>query len=237
MSYEIEVVLVDVGNTSTKSAEVVEGKIVNEKRWDDIGELDGYYADDIAFCVCNTGKKELTLQKRRSMVVDKDAPLGLKLDYHTPETLGSDRIAAAVGCYELFPNQNSLLIDFGTCITMDVISKEGEFKGGVIAPGLKMRMHSMSKFTANLPDISNEWESLEKNLLGKSTKECLQSGSYFGIIHEINGLKSQLASEFTSLNVILSGGDAHYFESKVKAHIFAGSKIVLTGLYRIWKNQ
>ena len=98
-------------------------------------------------------------------------------------------------------------------------------------------MQSMAVSTANLPDISEEWEKIGQNFLGKSTKECLNSGSYLGIINEINGFKSKLEAEFTSLNVILSGGDAHHFESNIKAHIFAGSKIVLTGLYRIWKNQ
>ena len=237
MSHEIEVVLVDVGNTSIKAAEVINGSIVNERRWKKLLEIDEYYADEIAFCVCNTGKKEVIFRKRRALMVNRKAPLGISLNYKTPETLGADRIAAAVGCYDLFPGKNTLLVDLGTCMTMDFISKDGVFEGGAISPGLKMRMRSMAFSTANLPDISGEWEHFERNPLGKSTKECLQSGSYYGIIHEINGFKSRLEAEFTSLNVILSGGDAHHFESKVKAHIFAGSKIVLTGLYRIWKNK
>lgn len=237
MSHEIEVLLVDVGNTSIKTAEVVDGQIMEEKRWASLEVLNSSYARTVPFCICNSGKKELLLSGRRIVEVNYASPLRLTLDYRTPETLGADRIAAAVGCYELFPKQNSLLIDLGTCMTMDFISSDGIFRGGAISPGLKMRMNAMALSTANLPDISQEWEELEKNMLGKSTKECLQSGSYFGIIHEINGFKSQLETEFTSLNVILSGGDAHHFESKVKAYIFAGSKIVLTGLYRIWKNQ
>jgi len=237
MSQDIEVVLVDAGNTSIKSAEVVSENIVHERRWKSIPELDKHYANEIPFCICSTNKQELSLEKRKVQLVNNNAPIGLGLDYKTPETLGADRIAAAVGCYDLFPNQNSLLIDFGTCMTMDFISDTGIFRGGVISPGLKMRMRAMAKFTANLPDISKEWEALDETLLGKSTKECLQNGSYFGIIHEINGFRSRLESEFAPLNVVLSGGDAYHFASKIKAHIYTDSKIVLNGLYRIWKNQ
>lgn len=237
MSQELEVVLVDVGNTHIKSAEVVKGDIMNERHWKNLPDLERSYLSSIPFCVCNTGAKTLSFGDRAVHHVSNKSSLPIHLNYKTTETLGADRIAAAVGCMELFPKQNSLLIDLGTCMTLDFISKDGVFEGGVISPGLKMRMKSMARSTANLPDISEEWEDFDKNLIGKSTKECLNSGSYFGIINEINGVIGGLRAEFTSLNVILTGGDAIHFESKVKAHIFAGSKIVLTGLYRIWKNQ
>ena len=237
MNHQVEVVLVDIGNTSIKTAEVVGERIINEKRWKSVEELNSSYDTGVPFCACVTGEKTLEFGLRQVENISHTSKLSMVLNYETPETLGADRIAAAVGCLELFPDQNSLLVDLGTCMTMDVIREDGVFEGGIIAPGLKMRMHSMAKSTANLPDISNEWESLNKTVVGKSTKECLQGGSYFGILNEINGFIAALKPEFTSLNVILTGGDAHHFESKIKAHIFAGSKIVLTGLYRIWKNQ
>ncbi len=237
MSSKPDVVLIDLGNTKIKSAEVFEGKIGNEQKCMSINELDLFYPKETPFCICNTGGKKVDFPAREIFFINYQTKLPITLNFKTPKTLGSDRIAGAVGCMDLFPNQNCLLIDMGTCVTMDFVSKEGVFEGGIISPGLKMRMRAMAESTATLPDISGEWNRVEESLLGKSTKECLLSGSYFGILHEINSVISKFEQEFTTINVILSGGDAKYFESKVKAHIFVGSKIVLNGMYRIWKNR
>ncbi|MBC6400965.1 MAG: type III pantothenate kinase [Ekhidna sp.] len=237
MNKKIEVLLIDIGNTCVKSAEVINKRIESEKKWNSLSDLKETYQPDVPFCICNTGKRKLDFGNRPVWIVSHKSRIPLSLDYKTPETLGPDRIAAAVGCFELFPGLNSLLIDIGTCVTIDFISKKGIFEGGIISPGLKMRMKSMAESTANLPDISDEWGDIERSKIGKTTKECILQGSYFGIIREINEVIATFKREFTSINVILSGGDANHFESHIKAHIFAGSKMVLKGLYRIWKNQ
>jgi len=237
MGREIDVILIDIGNTGIKSAEVIRQNIQSERRWSSFGNLKEHYHPDVPFCICNTGKKVLDLDNRPIHIVSHKSKLPLSFNYKTLEALGPDRIAAAVGCFELFPNLNSLLIDLGTCVTIDFISKKGVFEGGIISPGLRMRMRSMADSTANLPDISNDWAEVGRRSIGKTTRECMLNGSYFGIVREINEIIAEFEQEFTSINVILSGGDAHHFESNIKAHIFAGSKIVLKGLYRIWKNQ
>ena len=234
MEGKIEVILVDIGNTLIKTAEATKGHLGKINTWKSLEELYQAYSPEIPFMTCST--RSVSSVRSNWTVLDFKTPLPIKLDYETPETLGSDRIAAAVGAYDLFPNTNSLVVDMGTCMTMDLISEDGIFNGGVISPGLGMRMKAMSEFTANLPDISQDWEMLEDKYIGKSTKECMLAGAYGGMIHEIEGLLHRLNEDFTSINVILSGGDAHHFESKLKAHIFAGSKIVLMGLYRIWKD-
>lgn len=231
----IEVILVDLGNTRVKSAEVVDGALINFKSWDSFNDLTNEYPDDLPKMICNTSQE--TIQGINVTALTHETHLPINLDYQTPQTLGADRIAAAVGAYDLFPNQNSLIIDMGTCITMDAISKDGIFRGGIISPGLTMRMRAMSHYTANLPDISHEWQNLNNKLLGTSTKECLLAGAYGGVLHEIKGFLDEIREDFTTINVILCGGDAHHFESRLKAHIFAGSKIVLMGLYRIWIEQ
>lgn len=236
MTEKIEVILVDIGNTNIKSAEVADGVIGDTNTWSSMEELHTFYPAEVPFMICHTGKFSYSNKSSRQVkILEFGTPVPISLDYHTPETLGPDRIAAAVGAYELFPNVNSLIIDLGTCMTIDFISAEGVFGGGIISPGLKMRMKAMSSFTSNLPDISDEWMNIENNVIGKSTKECLLSGSYQGLLHEINGVIREFEKNFTTINVILSGGDAHFFESNLKARIFAGSKIVQTGLYRIWK--
>ena len=172
-----------------------------------------------------------------TIVLDYKTPLPIQLDYDTPETLGPDRIALAVGANTLFPKQNNLIIDVGTCVTLDVVDEERVFRGGIIAPGLTTRMKAMSYYTSSLPDISNDWASIPAKVLGKSTKESLLAGSLNGLTHELKATIETIKEDFASINIILTGGDAKYFESRIKAHIFAGSKIVEIGLYRIWKHQ
>ena len=238
MAEKIEVILVDVGNTSVKTTEVINGEFVNTKVWK--GELLSIiqHYGSLPLMVSSVKKIDKRIVTKKNIIsLSHLSKLPIELDYKTPETLGADRIAAAVGAMEMFPDQNNVIIDLGTCMTIDLVEKEGVFRGGVIAPGLRMRMKAMSHFTDRLPDISAEWEKIMSGELGRSTKECLFSGSFWGIVHEINGVLQTMNKDFTSLNTIITGGDAHYFESKLKAHIFAGSKIVQKGLYRIWKYQ
>lgn len=238
MGEKIEVILLDIGNTRIKSIEVINGVFQDQKTWKNIETFNKYYPSDIPIMISAVGKFDRTLFNQTQVIIlDYKSRLPILLDYKTPETLGSDRIAAAVGAFALYPDRDNLIIDIGTCITIDFLDKEAKFQGGIISPGLKMRMKAMSNYTSRLPDISNTWESIEKNYTGKSTKECLVSGSYYGIIHELNGTINAFTKDFTSINVILTGGDAHFFESKLKATIFAGSKIVEIGLYEIWKNN
>lgn len=166
-------------------------------------------------------------------ILTRTTPLPLAIDYATPETLGMDRLAAAAGACYLHPGKNILVIDAGSCITYDLVDCTGTFRGGIIAPGLKMRMRSMAHFTRQLPDISGDWEKLTIGLVGKSTKDCLANGAYEGQLHEIEGFISRFRKEYTDLVVMLTGGDADHFESRLKEPIFADSNLVLTGLNRI----
>ena len=237
MSEKIEVILLDVGNSSVKSSLVINNEIVSPQTFSSLSEVDKQYPE-IPFVVSSVRKLPEEMKNRRNTIfLSHKTDLPIELDYETPETLGADRIAAAVGAFDLFPERNNLIIDLGTCVTIDLVDSEGVYRGGVIAPGLKMRMKAMSAYTDQLPDISSEWYNIKERIMGKTTKECMLNGSYQSIIHEINGVLKTLEKNFTSLNMILSGGDADFFESKLKAHIFAGSKIVQRGLYRIWKHH
>ena len=237
MSEKLEVILVDIGNSSIKTTEVNNGDFADTKTWANIGEVLEQYQGSPMMISSVRKIAPNTFDGLNVTLLSHQTKLPIEVDYKTPETLGADRIAAAVGAAELFPNKDNLVVDLGTCMTIDLLDREGVFHGGIIAPGLTMRMKSMAHFTDQLPDISKEWRQISSGELGKSTKECLLSGSYWGIIHEINGVIRTLETDFTSLNTILTGGDAHFFESNLKAHIFAGSKIVQKGLYRIWKYQ
>lgn len=156
-------------------------------------------------------------------------PLPIKKDYETPQTLGSDRIAGAVGANFLYPTQNVLIIDMGTAIKYDYVSADATFQGGIISPGKRIRFEALHTFTKRLPLV----EAKEiPDLIGKSTISCIQSGVINGIIAEVNGMIENY-KKLGNIQVILCGGDAPFFESQIKKPTFALSNLVLIGLNRI----
>ncbi len=157
-------------------------------------------------------------------------PLPITYDYHTPETLGVDRLAAAVGANYLYPDRDVLVIDMGTCITYDLVDRQAVFQGGIISPGLAMRFRAMHEFTLRLPLYSRI---SAPPLLGKSTKQAMESGAINGMIAEIEGIIDQYRHISETLCVVICGGDASYFESNLKQPIFAVPELVLIGLNRI----
>jgi type III pantothenate kinase len=163
--------------------------------------------------------------------LNHNTPIPLVNRYRTPETLGYDRIAAAVGAYTIFPGNTVLVIDAGTAITCDVVTSAGEYMGGNISPGLEMRFRSLNKFTSRLPLLERPEE--QPPLVGTSTREAIQAGVVNGILFEMQGLIDALRMDHPKLQVVLTGGDAKYFEGKLKNGIFVDLNLNLIGLNRI----
>jgi len=150
--------------------------------------------------------------------------------YDTPETLGADRIAAAIGARVVFPENNAMIIDLGTCITYDLVDIEDNFHGGIISPGVRMRFTAMNTFTKRLPLLEPTEAPI---ILGKSTAHAMQSGVMNGITAEINGFIEEYNQLLTKINVILCGGDATFFANRIKYPNFVIPELVLIGLNRI----
>ena len=165
----------------------------------------------------------------QKLLLDPTTALPIQNNYDTPHTLGADRLAAAVGAHFLFPKQHCLIIDMGTAIKYDYVSKAGVFEGGIISPGMKIRFQALHTFTKRLPLL--EAEGIPP-LIGKSTKGCIQSGVVNGIIQEANGLMAEYKKK-RPCKVILSGGDATFFEMSLKKPTFVIPEIVLIGLNQI----
>lgn len=164
--------------------------------------------------------------------LDHKLPIPISNDYATPKTLGKDRLAAAVGAHAIFPSQNCLVIDAGTCITLDVIDEKGHFLGGSIAPGLNMRLSAMHHFTSALPKVlSRDFE----GMIGKNTEESMLVGALNACAIEIDGIIDYFNNEYTELKVLFTGGSTSFFEKKLKNQIFARPNLVLTGLHQILK--
>ena len=158
--------------------------------------------------------------------------LPIRIKYATPETLGTDRIANAVGATVLYPNRNVLSLIAGTCLVADFVNENGEYLGGSISPGMRMRFQALSQFTARLPLI--EPENIDF-FIGDSTENSILSGVINGITQEINGIIHQYSQHYSHLKVILSGGDAELLQKSIKKRIFAAQNPILVGLHKILK--
>lgn len=165
-----------------------------------------------------------------TIVLDHQTPLPLKINYQSPATLGVDRIAAATGSTVLFKGGNNLVIDIGTCITYDMVDSDSVYHGGGISPGVDMRLKAMHKFTSGLPLVAVKGM---PELIGKTTRECMLSGVIHGTVAELEGIILRYRQFFEQLNIIICGGGAIFFESKIKDDIFAVPNLVLVGLNHI----
>lgn len=170
------------------------------------------------------------INHKNVVILKHTLPLPIENLYETPATLGVDRLAGVCGAQQSFPSQNCLVIDAGTCITYDFLSRDGKYFGGGISPGLSMRFQAVHTFTVKLPLVASQ-ENIE--LIGSNTVKSIQSGVVHGMIAEIDGIIQQYESKFPELKVILCGGDTPFFENKLKAAIFASPELVLIGLNSI----
>lgn len=172
----------------------------------------------------------------KTVRLQTDTPLPIKNRYRTPETLGPDRLAAAVGAYAQFGGANCLIIDAGSCITLDLLI-EGAFEGGSISPGLDMRLDAMHRFTDGLPRPAAKrlpgGETGDSIRLGKTTEEALLLGALQGALLEIEGFIASAERQYGPLKVLLTGGDASFLADKLKREIFVLPNLVLRGLNEI----
>lgn len=149
--------------------------------------------------------------------------------YTTPETLGADRIAAVAGAKKRFPNQNSLVITAGSCITYNIINAKGVFLGGAISPGVRMRFEALQHFTAKLPLVNMDPKA-DVQWIGNDTKTSIETGVYRAVLNEIEGFIRQFEADFENLNILICGGDAPFLVSHLKNNIFATPSLILEGL-------
>jgi type III pantothenate kinase len=162
--------------------------------------------------------------------LDSQTPVPIENLYQTKETLGKDRLAAIVGANFLYPDKDLLVIDAGSAITFDFINAQGQYFGGNIAPGLSMRFRALHEYTSKLPLQSQE-EGIP--LLGRNTKEAIIAGVQNSIVFETDAYIETIKGIHPGLISLLTGGDAKFFDNKLKNSIFVVSNLVHIGLNRI----
>ena len=232
----VKYLAIDMGNTTVKAGIFEDVRLENVKRFRSVDELMAEVQDYrerpvIVASVTHTPAEvaEIFSNFTRKIILTSETPVPLGSAYESPETLGYDRLAAAVGANARFPNQNCLIVDIGTAIKYDLVSAENRFMGGIISPGREMRFRALHTFTKKLPLV----EATETpDLVGTHTEACIKSGVMNGIAAELNGI---IASYRESCNpvVLLCGGDALHFETQIKYPTFATPNLVLEGLIRI----
>ena len=158
-------------------------------------------------------------------------PVPLENLYATPLTLGADRLAAAVAANAMQPGRDILIVDIGTCITVDIVSG-GSYLGGNISPGPAMRFMSLNEHTARLPLVCRRG-----NLpaFGSDTETAIRCGVIHGIQYEIEGYIRHFMDKYPGLFVYLTGGVHLDLQFSEKFPIFADDFLVPKGLNEILK--
>jgi type III pantothenate kinase len=177
--------------------------------------------------------KYLQLKSKQLLTLDKDTKLPLTVKYKTPETLGKDRLALAVGASARYPGKDVLNISIGTCITYNFVNAKAVFLGGAISPGLHMRLRAMHEFTAGLPLIN--LDESNHSLIGSNTADAMASGIVNGAVFEIEGYVNELRKKHKNCAVILSGGDSRYVAEKLNIETEIEPDLALIGLNIILK--
>lgn len=161
---------------------------------------------------------------------------GLKLPFEVssdlPLSLGPDRICLLAGATEIFPETTGIcILAFGSALTVNLLLPGHVFAGGSISPGLKMRFRALHEFTGKLPLVYPEGTMGFPSL---NTEESIRTGVMEGLLHEAEGYIQACAHRCGNEPlIILSGGDALYFENRLKKPNFVIPDLVLQGLYRL----
>lgn len=235
-------IIFDIGNSSYKIAIFADKEIVFRTRLevidtDILGDILSKYFPSKAIISSTRPIPEYLTETLVAHDVDvtlfsKDT-LPFKIDYNTPETLGSDRVAAIAGGRVLFPHTDLLVIDSGTAITFDYLTDD-TFQGGNISLGIRTRFKALNHYTAHLPLVSIPQV---VNSPGKSTTEAIEAGVIFGVLFEINEYIRTFLKSYTNGKVILTGGDGEYLKDKLGNDIVYVPDVVMVGLNNILEND
>lgn len=231
--------VIDEGNTRTKTA-LFEGETLIHIRtfecaFDEI-DIQELSHSSCECCIVSSVKNSKSHfdtflnQFKIGIYLDAQTPIPISNLYKSKDTLGNDRLAAAVGAWDQARHKNILVIDAGTAITYEYLTEAHEYLGGSISPGMALRFEILNKGTSNLPNVS---KSEKINMIGTNTVEAIQAGVIKGICHEIDGVIDQFLATYINTSVIGTGGDINFFDKNLKNSIFVLPNLVLNGLNRI----
>jgi type III pantothenate kinase len=175
----------------------------------------------------------VTYLRRQPLEVTSQTKLGIINRYKKPEEVGADRLVNAVAVHSLYKTP-VIVVDFGTATTFDCVSSKGDYLGGAICPGLEIAAEGLATRTAKLPRVT--FETAPPRALGKTTKESLQSGLFWGYIGLVEGLMQRLAKEMGGQpRRVATGGLSSLIGPHLKPPIKIIPELTLQGLQQIWQ--
>jgi len=231
--------ILDFGNTCIKAAVFKGRELTLRKVFESEGELlkEQSLYKNIKHCIIGSvtdqHREFISAHQNDFKIIEFTAQSKVPLRnlYQSVSTLGSDRLAASVGAWTLYPNANVLVIDAGTCLKFNFTSAANEYLGGAISPGLQMRFRALEHFTGKLPLI-NVKSDFDK-LIGRSTEESILSGVINGILAEAEAGIEAYRKLYPDIKIVITGGDAPFFVNRLKNSIFANQNLVPMGLNEV----
>lgn len=252
------ILVIDIGNTHTVFG-IIDGLEVKE-HWritsslvrteDEIGillknyfEHSGFEFSDIdGVCISSVvpdlSKAYLWMSEKYfhkdALLIDSSLDLGLKIKYKDPKTVGADRLCNAVAGIHKY-GKPLIILDFGTATTFDCIDKDGNYAGGVIAPGIETSISSLHKRAAKLPLVELK---IPDSVIGLTTEESIQIGILRGTIHVVEGLVNDIKKELGSAcKVIATGGLAKVISKETEIIDTVDSFLSLYGSALIYQKN
>lgn len=236
----------DIGNTNTSIAVSGGGRI--KKRYfirtsrkevqpssfrrllgRDLGKIDSVTIVSVVPAFLSLVRKSLkaVIPGIHVHIIGKDIKVPVKILYKDPRQVGQDRLVASFAAAQVF-SPPLVVVDFGTAVTFDIVNKKGEYEGGIIFPGLRLALKSLSEEAALLPGIDLKPSS---NLVGKDTTGSMTSGVLYGYASMCDGLIARLKKEYgKSLKVVATGGDAGLVSRYSKALEVVKPDLIFEGL-------
>jgi type III pantothenate kinase len=242
---------VDVGNTQThfgtfRGTELVEHwrfATVRESTADELGaalrnllELRGMGMADLRDSIVSSTVPQLGPEwadmvarylGHEMLVVGPGIKTGMPLRYDNPREIGADRLVNAVAAYDRIRDA-CIVVDFGTAITYDPVSADGEYLGGIICPGVEISMEALTTRAAKLPKIDL---GPPRQLIGKTTVDAIRSGIVYGFAGQVDGIVRRLRAEMgEETETIATGGLAQHIVPYTETIDEVDDLLTLTGL-------
>ncbi|MGI8920323.1 MAG: type III pantothenate kinase [Solirubrobacteraceae bacterium] len=249
---------VDVGNTQTHLGAFRDETLVEHWRFstvrdstaDELGaalrallDLRGLGFEDLDGSIVSSTVPQLGTEwpqtaerylSHRMLEVGPGLKIGMVIRFDNPREIGADRLVNAVAAHAQIPG-NCIVVDFGTAITYDAISADGEYLGGIISPGVEISLQALSERAAKLPRV----ELIEpRTLIGKSTVDAIRSGVVFGFAAQVDGIVTRLRGVLgEDTKALATGGLAAHIVPFCETIDTVDDLLTLTGLRLIWERN
>lgn len=183
------------------------------------------------FNLRNLSRRYLKVEPK---VIGENVDLGIEVRIEKPSEAGSDRLVNAIGGHASYGGP-LIIIDSGTATTFDVVSADGAFEGGVIAPGISLSMQALHTAAAKLPRVAIQKPG---RVVGKDTVGAMQAGVYFGYVGLIEGLIERIKAEYgRPMTVVATGGVASLFEGATDKIDIFDADLTIRGMLEIWRRN